>query len=74
MLGLWQEIWKDAFVKLGLPYHTTLQELFTSRIERSMKKGEESSGFFVQDLASLVIERTMDGHAFYDCFNVRHLL
>jgi len=62
VLGFWQEVRENALVELGLTDVTALQELFTSAIERSMKKRKEGRSILVQDLARLVVQRAVDGH------------
>ncbi len=72
MSCLWQKVWENALVKLGLSYHTALEEFLAFYVERSMEDGKECSRVFAQDLACLATQRAKDIDALQGVIDVRH--
>ena len=60
VLGLWEEIWENALVELGLSDHTALEELLSSCVERSVEESKERNGVLGEDLLVGVVDDTRD--------------
>lgn len=73
MLGFWEEIWQYSTVEFLLTDLSSLEQLFSRRIECAMEKGEESGCFGGKDLPVGVFDGCVDGNAIVDGFDGSHI-
>lgn len=66
VLGLGQEVWEGALVKLGLADLAAFQQLLASVVERAVQQGKEGEGLWCQDLAVLLFDGSEDVDALED--------
>lgn len=72
--GLWEEIWENPLVELGLSDNTALEKLLSSGVEGSVEEGDESNGILGEDLLVGVVDDTRDGDALDDGVDASHVV
>jgi hypothetical protein len=61
-----EEVGKNTLIELCLSDRTALEKLLPGAIEGAVEKGEESNGFFAENLSVKVGDRSCNVHALKD--------